>query len=259
MLGLHGQALGAVEGVRVGQRLGIGAYLKPTPTDILGAIYHSDWAANDPSISLSGSKVVSLPNRGLNGTALAQGTGAKQPTYGATSFNGGPGITFATASATDLRLNALAGYAAGSRLFIWCVFQDTGHNAYNFYGSDSGTAHTVFNFRGDGTHWITALVCADGVDSLTSTTVVDNNRRLMEWGTLSVATARQMLDGVAVNGLYTGALAYPLQELTLGAARTGSTNNDVVIARVIMANGEPTAAQRAAMRWYLRSQNFGIA
>lgn len=227
------------------------------PREILGSIYHSDWAANDPSMSLAGSKVTSLPNRGLNGTALAQGTGAKQPTYSATSFNGGPGITFTASSLTDLRLNALTGIAAGARIYLWCVFKETAHNAYNFYGSDNGVAHTVFNFRGDGTHWITALVCADGVDSLTTTTGVDGNKRLMEWGTLSVVTARQVLDGVAVNGTYTGALAYPLQELTLGAARSGA-NNDVVIARVIIANGEPTEAQRTAMRWYLRTQYYGV-
>lgn len=249
-----GQALGTIEGVRVGQRLGIGSYAKPAPADILGSGYFMDAAADDPDISLSSGKVTSLPNRGLSATAFTQGTGAKQPAWSATSFNGGPGITF---SNHYLQCNVTTGIAIGARFAFWLVWKSTATTptGYMFYVSNAGFVATATAFRltTTGPHWIADF---GGQESITASQAPDTAIHLVECGQFSTLD-KLTIDGVVTNGTLTTANGVLLKEFTIGGCQNISPGA-MIFARVIVASGEPTASQRAAMKWYLHTKYYGV-
>ena len=77
-----------------------------TPADLGSAL--KLWLKADTGITLNGGDVAAWADQSGNGTHVTQGTGANQPAYQATGFNGLPTVNFTAANADVLRSGATA-------------------------------------------------------------------------------------------------------------------------------------------------------
>lgn len=223
---------------------------------ILGSLYHSDFSAADPAIVLNGGNVSSLPNRGIDGAPAIQSTAANQPAFSATSFNGGPGITFdGVNDSLQAALNSVI--AIGQRPFVWVVGQFLAL-ADNFVLLElSQNPETSSGIRiAPVAPNLTAHTDDAGAAETITTIASDTNRHLFGYGLLSTTTGKARIDGSTFNGTLTGALVKAETTLALGSYSTGIAFTNCRLARVILASNEPSSSQLSAMATYLRGTNF---
>lgn len=108
----------------------------------LGSLLYDMWDAERPeTLSLSGSSVTAWRTV-KNGYSAEQATGANQPTYSATSFNGRPGLTF-DGTNDDLTLSGVGNFPTGATAGeIWALVDQTA------LGSDGVAVRNLFGYGG---------------------------------------------------------------------------------------------------------------
>lgn len=261
-------------GGRDGSGTGSGGSGAPaTPATILGSLLHADFDAADPGIVLNAGNVASIPNRGGDSAAMVQATAASQPAWSATSFAGGPGMTFD--GADDSMACALASAVpVGRRPYMWVVFKANNTTAANqivaaLYGNIANEPYFVVwsNRTGAPSKFSNGMKpnaagSADAGTFLTNTETA--NTHLSEVGDTVNGTAGYVLDGaptdVTGGGTVAVVTAQTLVELRAGAygVAPSAQFSGCTIRRIIVANNLPSAAQLTAMRAYLRSQPYGL-
>lgn len=235
-----------------------------TPSKILGSLLHADFDAADPNIVLNAGKVASIPNRGTDTAAMVQATATAQPVYGATSFAGGPGMTFDGVDDTMLCTFATP-IAVGARPYMWLVFKANNTTVrFQVAGQVSGGSGTPYMLgwitRADGANFSSAIDTGNAGGFIFGPTETINTH-LTEVGDTVNGVAATVFDGIPSNA---GSL--PCQPLTVAMTRvrlgarglTPTEFSGCTIRRIIVANDLPSPAQITAMRDYLRSQPYGF-
>lgn len=150
--------------------------------------------------------------------------------------------------------------AAGSRVFVWAVMQcpslpgGTGI-AFDLQSADGSRALLYYVFNSSG--WA-VLSTMNGAAYVTGNPLVafDTSPHLYELGNPASGLAAYGLDTVSGNLAGAAAVAVndvPLTRLLLtGYGNTTDQRARVRIARMVIANAEPSAPQRAAMRDYFK-------
>lgn len=233
----------------------------PDPASILGLNYHSDWDLAHPNVVLSGGTVVSsVPNKGLDGAAMAVGPGTGA-TWEAAGFGGAPSMLFnASGFLQAMSAPFNTPIPAGSRVFVWAAMQcpalggATGI-AFDMQSADGSRALLYYVYNSSG--W-SVLVTANGGAYVTGNPLVafDTNRHFYELGNVAGGTAAYGIDnttGNLVGAAATVVTDQPLTKMLLtGYGATQDQRAHVRIARMIISSAEPTAPQRAAMKDYFK-------
>lgn len=225
---------------------------------ILGAGYFARYRANDPNKSLDGSNnVISLKNMAASGELISQGTAGKRPAWSATSFNGGPGVTFVAASNTNLQGTMTTPRPINSRSYCWLVTTITGgaNKAMAALSTPTNVARIVDY---DSVAFFGCVRRQDAVtlDIVSSAVAYDANRHLLEFGFTAGGTATFVIDGAATNAAHDYLPSAVLDTISLGDLPEGGTAQSGVFCDFIVYAGDPTAGQLAAMRAYLKGANF---
>lgn len=251
---------------KAGRGTGAGGGGAQTPGAILGSLLHADFDVADPGIVLNAGNVASIPNRGGDSAAMVQATATAQPAYSATSFAGGPGMTFDGVDDTMLCTFASA-IPAGRRPYTWLVFQATNtaltnQIALSLYNQVSNALQALWINRPDVPGFSGQLdsgAVGGGLVTVAPTTA--GVPHLFEIGYTVGGTAAFVFDGSASNAPSANAapVASTLPKLRLGAhGDSAFAPGACTIRRIIVANDLPSAAQIAAMRAYLRAQPYGL-
>lgn len=240
-----------------------------TPKGILGPLLHADFDAADPGIVLNAGNVASIPNRGTDTAAMVQATAANQPVYSATSFAGGPGMTFDGVNDT-LMCTFATPIPTGRRPYMWLVFQNTSLLSYQVGASvhsagGAAIGSTLIWSHRDDTVFIAGHIDPGGGPVSTTPSAITSDTvktHLVESGFTISGVAACVVDGVPTNAVAPAAsvpTTKPLTAVRAGAyADTPSFFATSTIRRVIVANDLPSQAQIDAMRAYLRAQPYGL-
>lgn len=214
---------------------------------IAGALYCAEFRAGDPAITIA-TGVSNWPDYNGNG-ALAQATGANQPTFSATSFNGGPGVT-GDGSNDTLRATLTTAVANGARPYIMIAGSaPSGVNGTYFAGlshagSGGGASFLAFGFGG-------GKFTSDRKDTVSATTTsgaaTDTNRHLFECGMTASGTNELVIDGTGYNSTNGGTAADTLAVFDLFSIY-GSFNGSFRAAVVLILNDAPTAQNLTDLR-----------
>lgn len=235
----------------------------PTPASILGAAYHTDLDLSYPGVAVSGGVVSSVPNKARDGGAcvVGPGTGA---TWEAAGFLGGPSMLFNAAGGSAQAMTATFNtpIPTGSRVFIWAAMQcpslsgnafGTGI-AFDLKSADGARAliHYVYNSGGFA---VLAAINASPYVTGAPLAAFDTSPHYHELGNTTGGVDAYGRDNARGNISAGGSTVTdaPLTALLLcGYGATADQRGHVRIARIIVANSEPTAAQRAAMKGYFK-------
>jgi hypothetical protein len=225
----------------------LGSSYYASPATILGALYQTDIDAADSGVVLAAGKVASVPNRGLDGAAAVQATAGFRPTYGATAFNGGPGMTF---DGTDdaLGVTFATPIPVGRRPYMWAVFGNV-TNAQSLVSLESATTVCIL-YMSTGTR----IYESPGTGALTGT-LPAGSLHMYEGG---FSTPALVTDGGNPTIGIAGGASVAIANLFLAAYQGTSQFGGLTIRRVIVASDEPSAAQKTAMRAYFRAQPYGL-
>lgn len=197
---------------------------------------------------MSGSNVAGLFNYGSDASDALEVTSAQDPTYGATAFHGGPGITFASGQGLIATLNTPI--PNGTSIYAWLVgrlaapasgymaFFGTHDNALVAY---TGSAFYVENGNGG--------LAGNGVQG-----TQDTSSHL--WEVVFDGTNSLLIDGsvVVTGGALPGGGA-GITAIGLGCDTSGMFGAAQILSRLIVAVA-PTGPQVTSMRSYLRGLNF---
>jgi len=234
-----------------------------SPKAILGSLYHADFDAADAGISVSVGKVVSIPNRGADSGAMAQATAGLRPVYSATSFNGGPGMTFDGVSQAMLATFAAA-IPIGSRPYMWLAFRQLDTTAADQAAAGFAPTSQYFAFYSSmpGTAQFGGIISSGGGYSKLGVRATEtSNCHSGEIGYTTGGTAAITVDGVSVDVASgsSGTIAAAVTGVGAGYFPGFGQYGHCVLRRIIVANNEPSIAQRVAMRAYFRAQSYGLS
>ena len=170
-----------------------------------------EWWDSSSGVNLSGSNVTSWVGK-KSGYTVAQGTGASQPTYSATSFNGAPGLTFdGTDDYLELASQPFPSGAAPSE--IWGVCQQ---NAL----SGDATARILCGYGGDSSVFRRGVGRASGnVVSAAS----GNGAIVPTSGTSTIFTGRVMVRGIFSATAVTGQVNATVDASSPSVPATGTS------------------------------------
>ena len=229
------------------------------PSDFFAPSARVAWFEADPAfLTFNGGNVSSFLNIWGNGDAT-QGTAANQALYEADGFNGqscvnGDGVD-------DTYVCTLTSQPpSGSRLYLWCVHQFLaipGAVAMPMCVYPSGgSPATHMQVRGSDTFWFYNLNnTTEGAGPAT-----DTNGHLYECGHLSVVTAKFVFDGIPTDGANTNATQTAATDrIRIFGNQTGASLPNARIKSIVLISGEPTTAQRDAMRAWYRSRDLGFS
>lgn len=218
-----------------------------TPNDILASLYFKDYNAD----GLTAGAIASWADDGLDGVALTQGTGGKQPVASATSFGGNPGVTF-DGSDDAIQCTLATPIASGSRIYVWFVAQFTALPANDGspweLADDPRTA--PFNLYQD----LTNVVFQDAGNGDYITVAADTSRHLFEACFIGSATARFVVDGTPHDGVSAADSTVAFAKMALGNIVGEGTPIPCRIRRIVVAHKPaakttvPTATQITMMR-----------
>lgn len=120
------------------------------------------WWDAEQGVSLSGSAVTAWTDR-KGGYTVSPGAASTRPAFGATSFNGAPGLTFD--GSDDYVEMASQPFVSGATPFeVWCVFQqdalaaDATNRRLLFLGSATSTALQLLRIVSGGVNRLSAIV-----------------------------------------------------------------------------------------------------
>lgn len=249
---------------RVGGGGGGGAGGGISPLTILGSLLSSDFDVADPNVTLNAGNVASIPNRGTDGAPLAQAAGGLQPAFSATSFAGGPGMTFDGVDDTLLcTLNTAI--AIGRRPYLWVVWQNADLVAANriaasAFGAPATPYLVAWSNRADGNQG-GGLDMNNGGGATTGVNPATAPTHLQECCPIPGGATAFLRDNVASAGAAgacttSGTAITSVRASGFGVAVAQLTN--AVVRRIILANDQPSAAQITAMRAYIRAQPYGL-
>lgn len=234
-----------------------------SPATILGPLLHADFDAADPGITLAAGKVASIPNRGTDSAAMVQAMATLQPAYGATSFAGGPGMTFDRVDDTMACAFATA-IPSGRRPMLWVVFQavntlTTDQIVASLEGSTPTRYLVAWSNRSPTALFSGAVVptLASGGSALIAPTETTYTH-LLEVANTVGGTAAVRLDGAAADVAATAVTDVTMSVVRLGAYTGVTQFSGCIVRRLIVANDLPSDAQITAMRAYLRAQPYSL-
>lgn len=230
---------------------------------ILGSKYSKEHRANDPRIALNVSAVSSWPDYAGNGAA-AQGTAANQPAFSATSFNGGPGITF-DGSNDYLDATLTSAVAAGARAYVLTTFARIADGA--------GGENVTLQEASANNCSLHALYFAGGFvrnyrrqhdgssDILTSNVALDTNRHCIESANAANGDPTMRIDGVnkITSTTHDYLSTHPYNHLVVGGYIAGGVPGgfgNATIAHIVVANAMPTAQQLADIRAFVTGAHW---
>lgn len=225
---------------------------------LLGSVLIAWWDSSQ-GVSLSGSNVTAWADR-KGGYSAVQGTGASQPLWSATSFNGAPGITF-DGSDDELTLASVPFATSANTSEIYAVCQQDG------LAADTGTRH-VFSYGGTAGASRRALVrrvasgvnrgaseVGDGASGIVTTiTGVDFSTRHLVGAIITGTTTSTFVDSSA----NTDTSTIPATGTT--RTRIGSNNSNTAgnfwngKIRDIVVTSALTTEQRTALKTFLLSR-----
>lgn len=221
---------------------------------ILGALYSSEYRANDPRITLNSGAVSSWPDYGGKG-ALAQASATLQPAFNATSWNGGPNIT-ADGSNDALQATYGAGVLpSGNRPYFFVAYQALAlpatKNAWQL-GDGGGTNQIRLRPLVSGSQWSFAR---NGTVSSASQTE-DLNKHLFEMGYTASGTNSIVIDATGSNSGNTGAAGanQTLFSMFCSESSGGNVNSSAVF--ILVASGTPSAQQLTDVRAAAKDSNW---
>lgn len=239
---------------------------RPGPSSILGPLLHADFDVADPGVTMGVGTVASIPNRGNDTAAMVQATAANQPTYNATSFAGGPGMSFD--GVNDLMLCTFASaIPSGRRPYMWIVFRADSSSVVDrvdasLYGSTPTLTYIAARHSTSGTAAFTGQILSGGAGALVGFGATETvNTHLMEVGPTVGGTKGAVLDNVPANFPSADSNPIPSAITALSLGTYGGSPaycSACTIRRVIVANDMPTSAQIQAVRDYLRAQPYGL-
>jgi hypothetical protein len=211
---------------------------------IAGANYSNEYRANDPRITIA-TGVSSWPDYN-NNCALTQATGSAQPTFSASSFNSGPGVT---GDANDDRLigTLTSTIASGKRPYMMIVFaRVSGATQYVAALRDAANTGSWIDLYYL-TVWGIDRKGSDAQEQKSTAISTDTNRHLIEIGLTASGTNAIVVDGSGTNTTKTTASGTTIDTLELFAI-TNIAKSNVRIAAVLVFSDEPDATTKANAR-----------
>lgn len=213
------------------------------------------WWSADYGLTLSGSQVASWVDR-KNGHTVTQ-TGAAQPTYSATSFNGAPGLTF---DGTDdcLVLTPSPFPSGASPSMLWAVVQqDTaagsaGNRQICAYGDGGNTRRAIARTVSGGVNRALAFAGTGSSESTVTGTSIDLSSRHLVFATFGASATTLTADCAA-----SGQVALALGGTSTARFRIGAISNSTAtgffqgVIRDILVTNELTADKTNLTREYL--------
>jgi hypothetical protein len=224
--------------------------------DLAGSLYHNEWRVSDPRITQSGT-ASNLPCFNANGD-LAQATSGSRPAYGATSFNGGPGLTTTGTPGKWMQASLSSSIASGRRPYLLIVLKIASGNAAWFELSSSGEAAYMEMQRGPSSTWRFYLQPSSfngttdlGSDSNTNPMVIEGCFR---------GTSAFSVDGSNGNNSRTGTTGSAVDRFTLFGERDGAgtsgANSNSTFAYALLLNNEPDSTLQTNLRSFVNGANF---
>lgn len=233
-----------------------------TPAKILGSLLHADFDAADSGIVLDTGRVASIPSRGADGAAMVQGSAQAQPAFSATSFAGGPGITFDGVN-DGLLCTLNTPIPIGRRPYMWVVYKAnnlglTSQIAVSLNGNPPPPYMVVWSNRADGNQGGGFDVGSGSYAGVPPASLVN---RLDEVGLTVGGTDAFVINNAKYNASAASSqpLPTPITYIRASGYNTPPQQNTTcTLRRIIVANDMPSAAQISAMRAYLRAQPYGL-
>jgi hypothetical protein len=228
-----------------------------TPT-ALGSALFAWWDTRRPDlITQSGGSVSSWKDI-VSGLDATQGVGAAKPTYGATSFNGGPGISFDGTDDTleTIGIGPIPGGAGATDVWLLldqaALVDDTAIRVSLSWGDSAANSRRDIRRYVSGGNRANTYVGDGGAGGANTTnTTVDFSGRHVQRAIITATSVQQDVDGVA--GSPTAVVpATGTTRLRLGAnsANTAGSPGNVIISAALI-TGPLTDAQAAQLYAYL--------
>lgn len=207
---------------------------------IAGALYHSEYRANDPRLALNAGNVSSWPSySGAN--ALAQATASKQPALEAAGWNGGPSI-LADGVDDGLVNNAVTGLPTATRPFVFLAIQRVSGTSKQYSALISATGNNALQLTDSGTQWRLTRDDSSGASAGNNAAAgFDTNKHLIYRGFSTAGTNALVIDGTGTNSTRTGNTDEALTQLSFFSDQNGNVGTNGRGVMMLVLKDEPTA------------------
>lgn len=209
---------------------------------IAGALWHSEFRANDPRITLNSGNVSTWPN--FSGTNnLTQGTAANQPAFEATGWNGGASI-LADGVNDGLKNNSVTGLATSTRPFVFLVIQRVSGTSKQYSALISGTGNNALQLSDSGSQWRITRDDASGASAgNNASTGFDTNKHLIYRGFSTSGTNALVIDSTGTTSTRTGATDEAITQFSILADQNGNVGTNGRAVFMLVYSDEPTSQQ----------------